>query len=256
MTDFVNTILQPQIVFNKKPSVIRTIFMLFSRTFSFITLQLIIFAILSISGKDEAFKASGAWWPLIVTAANLFCAVLLYRFLKRDDQSFKDFFRFNKGTFGKDLLWALIFFIIAGPIAMLPNMVLGNILFGNYITASQLLFLPLPMWAAAAQLILFPVTMALGELTTYFGYVMPRMEVLIKSKVLGILLPALLLSLQHLALPLILDWRFMLWRGIMFLPFAVYIGIVIRFKPRMMPYLLIGHVLIDISTAVLVMTGV
>lgn len=256
MTELSKTILEPQQAFVLKPSAAKTMLMLFSRILIFLCLQLVIFAVFSISGVSDSLKASGAWWPFVVTVTNLICAVLLYRLLKGEGRSYFEFFKFPKEKFGKELLWALLFFVIAGPISMLPNMVLGNTLFGSYITGSALLFQPLPMWAAVTQLVVFPLTMALGELPVYFGYVMPRIEALTKSKALGTILPAILLSLQHMALPLVPDWRFILWRGIMFLPFAIYIGIVIRYKPRLMPFILVGHVLIDISTAVLVLTGV
>lgn len=256
MTELAKTILEPQNAFKIKPSVAKTTLMLFSRIILFVCLQLMVFAILNISNTSGAFMASGAWWPFIVAITNVICAALLYRLLKSEGRNYFEFFRFSKATFGKDLLWSLLFFVIAAPVSMLPNIILGNVMFGSYVTASRILFSPLPTWAALTQLVVFPLTMALGELTTYFGYVMPRVEALTKSKALGVIFPALLLSAQHLALPLVLDVRFILWRGIMFLPFAIYIGIIIRFKPRLMPFMLIGHVLIDISTAMLVLTGV
>lgn len=256
MKELSATILEPQKAFEVKPSALRTIFMLFSRVLIFIGLQLLIYTVFALCGVSDAFKSSGAWWPYVVTAANVICAALLFKFLKSEGRSYFDFFRFNKETFKKDLLWALLFLVIAGPISMIPNIVLGNVLFGDYAEGARLLFLPLPLAAAIIQIVLFPPTMALGELPTYFGYVMPRIEALTKSKALGIVLPSLLLSIQHMALPLVLDWRFILWRGVMFLPFALYLGIIIRYKPRLMPFLLIGHVLIDFSTAALILTGV
>lgn len=48
-------------------------------------------------------------------------------------------------------------------------------------------------------------------------------------------------------LPLILDSRFMLWRLGMFLPFALFIGLVLKLRPTLLPYYLIMHALLDIS---------
>ena len=36
--------------------------------------------------------------------------------------------------------------------------------------------------------------------------------------------------------------------SVMFLPFAFYIGLVIKLRPRLLPFLAIGHFLIDITT--------
>lgn len=63
------------------------------------------------------------------------------------------------------------------------------------------------------------------------------------------MLPALMLGFQHLALPLVFDARFITWRALMFVPFAVLVGLVLRWRPRLLPYLAIVHVLMDMSFA-------
>jgi hypothetical protein len=62
-----------------------------------------------------------------------------------------------------------------------------------------------------------------------------------------------MLSFQHSALPLLfnLGGKFLLWRALVFLPFSFALAFVIRWKPRLFPFFLIGHFLIDIGTAVM-----
>lgn len=176
--------------------------------------------------------------------------LLLDGLLKREGKRFKDFFVLKKNRIVKDFLIMSGLLIISFPIAYLPNIALGNMLFGNYMDAINLFYRPLPIWAAWASLIVFPLTMPLGELTVYFGYVMPRLEKITKSKWLSLVLPALMLSFQHIAVPLLFDMRFIIWRLFMFLPFAFIIGLIIRWKPRLFPYILVGHFFIDLMTAV------
>jgi hypothetical protein len=57
------------------------------------------------------------------------------------------------------------------------------------------------------------------------------------------------LSLQHVTLPLVLDWRFVLWRALMFLPFALLLAVVLDRRPRLLPYLVIVHILLDAAAA-------
>ena len=71
-----------------------------------------------------------------------------------------------------------------------------------------------------------------AEIPTYFGFVMPRFEAQGMRPWVALALPALLLSLQHAAVPLLFDVRYMLWRGLMFLPFAFLVGIVVYWRPR------------------------
>lgn len=92
--------------------------------------------------------------------------------------------------------------------------------------------------------------MPFGELTIYFGYVMPRLEVITKKKWIAILLPVMMLSFQHAALPLLFDIRFIVWRLFMFLPFAFIMALIIRWKPKLFPYILIGHFLIDMMNGI------
>jgi hypothetical protein len=99
----------------------------------------------------------------------------------------------------------------------------------------------------------FPIVHALAELPTYFGYVMPRLAAATGWGWRAMLLSALVLSAQHMALPLIFDWRYLAWRGLMFLPFAIWIGYVVRRRPTTLPYLVVGHALLDSSLPILVL---
>jgi hypothetical protein len=59
--------------------------------------------------------------------------------------------------------------------------------------------------------------------------------------------------LQHLTAPLLFDARYLLWRALMFLPFAVWVGLVLRWRPRLLPYLAAVHVLMDFATALMLL---
>jgi hypothetical protein len=50
-------------------------------------------------------------------------------------------------------------------------------------------------------------------------------------------------------MPLIFDGLFLLWRFDSFLPFALLVGLVLNWRPRLLTYLMIVHWLIDIATA-------
>lgn len=144
--------------------------------------------------------------------------------------------------------WTILYY---RGVWFLPSPLLGNWFFGDAMIGNRLFIQPLPQWAAVVTLFLFPLSMPFGELTTYFGYVMPRLELSAKSKALAIVLPALMLSLQHAALPLLfnLGGMFLFWRALVFLPFAFSLAFVIRWRPRLFPFFLIGHLLIDFGTA-------
>ena len=41
--------------------------------------------------------------------------------------------------------------------------------------------------------------------------------------------------------------RFITWRAMMYLPFAIEVGLVMHWRPRLLPYLASVHVLMDLA---------
>ncbi len=78
-------------------------------------------------------------------------------------------------------------------------------------------------------------TQGLAQLAMYLGFVLPRLEARGLSPWIAVSLPAFFLGLQHGALPLLFDIRSVVWRDLMYLPFAFLIGIVLHWRPRLVP---------------------
>ena len=91
-------------------------------------------------------------------------------------------------------------------------------------------------------------TIAFAELPTYFGYVMPRLEAQLKNGWVAWLIASFFLAAQHMFLPFILDGGYLLWRLGMFLPFALFTGLVLKFRPALLPYFMVVHALMDVTT--------
>jgi hypothetical protein len=87
------------------------------------------------------------------------------------------------------------------------------------------------------------------ELALYFGVVMPRLSRRRFPSLWPVILPALMLGLPPLAVPLVLDLRFVTWRALMFLPFVLGAGVLFHWRPRLLPYMAIVHVLINVSVS-------
>lgn len=221
--------------------------MVLSRTVLFAIVQALIAVFFLLSGVTDAWHESERWWVFSVTGANVVSIILLVWLFKREGKRYLDLFRFERKTLWKDIALVIGAFILAGPIAFFPMNVLGDLIVGSYDNAITMLFRPLPVWALIAGL-LFPITISFAELPTYFGYVMPRLEQKPGSGWLAWGIASFFLGIQHATLPLIFDWDFILWRALMYLPFAFYIGLVLKLRPRLMPYLVIGHGLIDLMT--------
>jgi hypothetical protein len=70
---------------------------------------------------------------------------------------------------------------------------------------------------------------------------------------LAVGLASIFLSLQHITAPLVFDLRFILWRALMYLPFAIYVGILIRWRPRLLPFICVIHLLMNLSFVLMYM---
>lgn len=60
----------------------------------------------------------------------------------------------------------------------------------------------------------------------YIGYALPRLQILLKNKWSAIFIASFALAFQHIALPLIFEWQFMLWRAIAFFPVTVVLALI------------------------------
>lgn len=231
----------------------KTLGMLAARTLLFLFFQLVIAGIYLAAGSPGAFSESAAWWPVTAALAGLVCIGLLGWLARGEGLRLLDLYRNGPGKFPRDLWIALGLFALAGPIAWLPNVLTAQWLFGEPMIPVRMMFRPLPMWALFPAMLLFPVSIGLSELPVYMAYVQPRLAALTGRAWLAVLATGLALAAQHAALPLILDGRFIAYRALMFLPFALYVAVIARWRPGLMPYLMAGHALIDFSTMMVVL---
>ena len=225
--------------------------MLVIRSLLFLSFQALMALIFLYGGSPTAWNDSAAWWPMAVILTNLVCLALLIHFYEQEGKRFWDVFRIERQFIKQDLLFLLGFMLIAGPLGYLPNISSAQWLFGDPQTALDMLVRPLPAWAAIASFVFFPLLQGLVEIPTYMLYALPRLESQSIRPWLAIALASFFLSAQHMFAPFIPDARFITYRLVMFLPFAVLIAVVMRARPRLMPYLAVIHVLMDLSVAVM-----
>lgn len=227
--------------------------MLFSRTLLFAVFQILTAIVLSFTNSPTPWSDSAGWWTFSALFANIVSIMLLFWLFRRENKRYFDFIPFSRQTVWKDIGITFLLMIVFMPISIYPNQWLANLLFGSSETVFSLFFRPLPLWAGFVS-ILFPVTIAFAELPTYFGYAMPRLEKQLGNSWLAWGLASLFLAFQHITLPLILDWRFMLWRFGMFIPLAFVMGLCLKIRPQLFPYFMIIHALLDMTTVAIILT--
>lgn len=223
--------------------------MLISRSALFILFQALIALVLYTTGTTatQAWDESARWWTFVVSLANFSSLYFLVRLFKSEGKNFWEILRFSRETWKTDLLWLFGFSLIGMPIAAMPREPLAVAIFGDAMIPTKMMFLPLPTWAFVLSF-LFPLTIWFSELPTYFGYCMPRLEIQLKNGWLAWILASLALAAQHMFLPFILSSGYLLWRFGMFLPFALVSGLALKFRPQLLPYFVVVHALMDVTT--------
>jgi hypothetical protein len=224
-----------------------SIFLLPSRLLLFLVSQLCIALLLS------SFEQSANYLILSASMTNILSIFALIYVFKLEGLRFFDLFRFDKTSLKKDILLFLGITLVCGPIVFLPNYYLSIWLWGDSAIPFNMMFKPISLPLVYVLLILFPITIALGELATYFGYIMPVLKEHLKRKWLAVLFPVLFLSAQHCTLPFIPDLKFLLYRLLMYFPFACLIGITLYKRPRLFPYFAIMHGLLDFGTVIVLL---
>jgi hypothetical protein len=222
--------------------------MLFSRITLFFLVQAAFALVFFLVGKTSAWEHGANWWPLTVAIADVICLFLLMAVFRAEGDNFWHLFRIDRQHLWGDLLALLLLTILAAPLTFIPNVLLAQSLFGSSTAVGELFYRPLPFWAVYLAILAFPIFQGLTETPTYFGYVMPRFKTQGMNKWLAISLPALMLALQHIAMPFLLDGRFIVWRGLMFLPFAFLVGFAFHWRLRLLPYFVVVHILLNMTT--------
>ena len=228
----------------------RAFLLLFSRLFLFAFFQIIIAFLL------HSWIESEKYWMLTATFTNIISIVILIRLYKSEDSKYLSIFNFSKKQRKKDLLIFVGLTLISIPLVTIPSFTLSTVFWGNSTHYHQILLQPLPIYLIYFLLIAFPVTIGFAELATYFGYIMPRLGKQIQPKWLVVLLPVLSLSIQHCTLPLVFDLKFIMFRALMYLPFALMIGVAIHKRPTLFPYLAIMHGLLDFLAVITLLANV
>lgn len=225
--------------------------MLVIRSLLFLAFQALIALVFVLIGAPDAWSDSAAWWMIAVALTNLVCLALLIHLYRQEGKRFWNLCRLERQFVKQDLLFLLGFLVIVGPVGYLPNILSAQWLFGDPQTALDMLVRPLPAWAAIIGFVFFPSLQGLVEIPTYMLYAMPRLETQGVRPWLAVSLTSFFLSTQHMFAPFLPDMRFITYRLVMFLPFAILIALVMRWRPRLMPYMAVIHVLMDMSVAIM-----
>ena len=203
----------------------------------------------------KSWHQSEKYWLLSASLTNGVSIFLLFYLFKREGKQYLTIFKPNKTSLKKDFLVFSGIVLVALPLIFLPGYFLAEMIWGDPDFPTRLMFGPIEKWLLFPLMVVFPVTIGMAELATYFRYIMKKLREQFKTKWLSMILPVLFLSVQHCTLPFIPDFNFIMYRALVFLPFAVLIGISIYLRPSLFIYFVVFHALLDFGTVLMFFGG-
>lgn len=200
---------------------------------------------------NQTLEQASRWWPIVCIVCNIITIAILMIICKNEGFSYKNLIGYKRGQGNvKYTLLIALLMLLLGICGMYG---FGFMIYG-YVPVTMIQ--PIPVWLASINLILLPLTVVFAELPLYFGYALNGIEKVTGNKILSIAYPMFFYALQHSFIPLIYDWKHMLYRFLSFLPLMLVLGI-IYYKKRKLSPLMIGHAILDFATgAQILMTSI
>lgn len=191
---------------------------------------------------NQSLEGASQWWSIICTVCNVTTIALLMTICKSEGSSYKRLIGYQKNQGNvKYTLLIVVIMLLLGVGGMYG---FGFLIYG-YVPVRMIQ--PIPVWLAAINVVLLPLTVVFAELPLYFGYALNGIEKVTGNKILSIVYPTFFYALQHSFVPLLFDWKHILYRFLSFLPLVFALGVIYYKKRKLVP-LMIGHAILDLAT--------
>lgn len=198
-----------------------------------------------LNGSEQPFIDAQKWWPFQAIIANICTFFILRSYLKAEKLTFKSLFQSQKRSIPNQIKEYIFLILLGGVVGAVPLYFFSYLFIGSIIPP-EIHFHALPFVAALIALVLFPITNAIVETPIYLGYALPRLLKMKGNKFTAIVLVGLALAFQHVFLPIVFDFHYVLWRLFSLLPLALILGLVYTKANRLLPIVIV-HFLMDLQ---------
>lgn len=204
----------------------------------------IIVGVLFARVTNQSLEQASQWWSIICTVCNVITIAVLVVICKSEGYTYKKLIDYQRGQ--GNLKYTLLIVVLMLILGMGGMYGFGFMIYG-YVPVTMVQ--PIPVWFALINVILLPLTVVFAELPLYFGYALNGIEKITGNRILSIIYPMFFYALQHSFIPLLYDWKHILFRFLSFFPLMFVLGI-IYYKKRKLQPLMIGHAILDLATGV------
>lgn len=196
-----------------------------------------------------SWNGASKWWTVYGTLVDAGCLALIAAYSRKEGVRLRDLIGRVQLRWGRDFFVGIGYFLVIFPFFLSAAPAASWLVYGSIQPPSffgMLTSRALPAWAVLYSFSVWWLVWSPTEEMTYNGYALPRIEVLSGSRWKAIAIIGFWWALQHSFLPFILDWRYVAWRFLAFLPGVVAFTL-IYLRARRLPPLILAHWLMDIS---------
>lgn len=219
-----------------------------ARSIFMIAAQALVALSLSARGSLPAWNMAASWWSVYATLVDVGCLILLVKFTRHEGIRLRELLGPIRLRWGYDVWLGIACFVFFLPAFTLPGLLVNKLIFGTThptLYPGLLTERHLPVWGVIYSFSLFWLIWSPTEEMTYNGFALPRVEALTRNKLRAVLLVSFWWSLQHSFIPFILEWKYVVWRFLFFLP-GVVIACLIYLRIRRLAPLIVAHWAMDL----------
>ncbi len=197
---------------------------------------IMIFLITALLTKKSVEEIS-IYWTIIVVICNLLTIGVLLLLCKKEKITYLELIGFKKSKVKTILLIGVVIAIIDAIGAYLFELIFHDVA----TSSSEILMHSLPIWLVVVDLILLPITSTIAEEGLYLGVGINKLD--------NIYLAMLFYAMQHCFFPMILNYRYFIYRFIVFMPSIIFMCIYYKKKKEILP-IMFEHFVVNLVTIV------
>ncbi len=190
---------------------------------------------------DKRIEEIGNWWSVVASIVNVLTIAVLMFTVKKQNGSYLELINYQKGkTTWKQIVGMSVIIVVVGMVGMY---LAGYLCYGVIPYAAPMMIAPIPLWIAAINVIVLPITTAFAEEGLYLGCGVNQ----IKNRYMAIAVPAFFFALQHSFIPTLFNLKYIMYRFLSFLPLTIILCWNYYKKRNPVP-IMVGHAIIDMAT--------
>jgi membrane protease YdiL (CAAX protease family) len=222
--------------------------LLTARTVLAVAVQALVAAVYVLRHNLSPWRAAAPWWTVYGTLVDIGCLALMVQLTRNEGIRLRDLVGNIRLRWGRDIFVGIGWLLLVFPFFMVGSSLGSQLVFGSsqpHLYPGLLAARTLPRWATIYSLSVWWIIWSPTEEMTYQAYTLLRIWALSRRWWVAIPVVAFWWTLQHSFIPLILDWHYVVWRFLAFLPGVTAFTLIYAWTKRLPPIIL-AHWVMDI----------